>query len=58
MGVEGEVGTVQVGRRADLLIVDGDPTRSIAEIRAVSTVVAGGRMYRTDQLRAVLEASR
>ena len=58
MGVDDEVGTLQVGKRADLMIVDGDPTRSIAEIRAVSAVVAVGRMYRTDELRAVLEAAR
>jgi imidazolonepropionase-like amidohydrolase len=38
-----EVGRVAPGLRADLLLVDGDPTRDIGALRRVRAVVVGGR---------------
>jgi hypothetical protein len=45
MHLDREVGTVAAGKRADLLIVDGDPLRRITDLRRVRLVVANGRRY-------------
>lgn len=45
MHLDRDVGTVTVGRRADLLIVDGHPLQRIADTRNVWLVVANGRRY-------------
>jgi imidazolonepropionase-like amidohydrolase len=38
-------GSVTVGKRADLILVDGDPTRDIADIRKVALVIKQGKAY-------------
>ncbi len=38
-------GTIEVGKRADLILVDGNPLENISDLRRVSKVVANGRMY-------------
>jgi len=50
MGMANDVGTIEVGKRADLLILDGDPLVDIANIRTGRWVVARGRMYETAEL--------
>jgi imidazolonepropionase-like amidohydrolase len=45
MKVDKERGTVEVGKRADLIILDANPLESIRNIRTVKTVIAGGRIY-------------
>ncbi|HVG21265.1 MAG TPA: amidohydrolase family protein [Blastocatellia bacterium] len=45
MKLDKEVGTVEAGKRADLIIVDGNPLESISNTRKVKTVVANGRAY-------------
>ena len=44
-GVAAEVGTVEPGMRADLILVDGQPDRRIADIRRVDWVMKGGVMH-------------
>ena len=39
------LGTIEPGKFADFIIVDGDPTKNISDIRKVVTVVKGGRVY-------------
>ena len=39
------VGSVEAGKRADLILVDGDPLRDFATLRKVTRVVANGTMY-------------
>jgi imidazolonepropionase-like amidohydrolase len=41
--LDGEIGTVEVGRRADLLIVDGDPVADVRALRDVRHVLRDGR---------------
>ena len=41
---EAEFGTIQPGRRADMVLVDGDPLADIADARKVSAVIQEGRV--------------
>ena len=50
MRLDKEVGTVEVGKRADIVVIDGDPLRSISDIRKVRSVVTAGRMYDANTL--------
>jgi imidazolonepropionase-like amidohydrolase len=45
MGMDREVGTVEAGKRADLILVQGNPLEHFADLRKVTRVVAKGRMY-------------
>jgi imidazolonepropionase-like amidohydrolase len=45
MQLERESGTIAVGRRADLIVLDRDPLVDIANTRSVHLVVAAGRPY-------------
>ena len=46
--IDSSVGTLAPGKKADLLVVDGDPTRDIASLRGVQAVVLGGTVVRND----------
>jgi imidazolonepropionase-like amidohydrolase len=45
MRLDKDTGTIEAGKRADLIIVDGNPLESISNIRKVKTVVTSGRIY-------------
>jgi hypothetical protein len=45
MGVEKETGTLEPGKRADLVIVGANPLDNISNIRRTETVVQGGAIY-------------
>ena len=45
MGMDREVGTVEAGKRADLILVQGNPVENFADLRKVVRVVSKGRMY-------------
>jgi hypothetical protein len=45
MGMDDELGSVEPGKLADLILVDGDPTQDIGDIRRVALVVKDGRVY-------------
>ena len=44
LGAADELGTVSEGKRADLIVVAGDPTESISALRSLSLVVKDGRV--------------
>jgi imidazolonepropionase-like amidohydrolase len=50
MKIDNEVGTIEAGKRADLIILDANPLEAISNIRRVRSVIAGGRLYDTAQL--------
>jgi imidazolonepropionase-like amidohydrolase len=40
-----EIGTISAGKRADIVVIDGDPLVNIAAIRRTRFVVTNGKMY-------------
>ncbi len=50
MGVANQLGTVAVGKRADLILVQGNPLEDFSALRKVSRVVTNGQMYDTGAL--------
>ena len=45
MGRERESGSVEVGKHADLILVAGDPSTRIGDLRQVVKVITAGRIY-------------
>ena len=54
LGVADDRGTVQVGKRADFLLLDADPRLDVANTRRISAVVLGGRFLSRARLDAML----
>jgi imidazolonepropionase-like amidohydrolase len=50
MGMDRDTGTVEPGKRADLILVRGDPLTNISDLRKVSKTVTNGRVYETGKL--------
>ncbi len=46
LGREKDVGAIAVGRFADVIAVDGDPTKDVRELESVDAVVKGGKRVR------------
>jgi imidazolonepropionase-like amidohydrolase len=53
-GWKADFGTVEKGARADLILLGGDPSRDLAALRALDTVIAGGKVYDRTALDAML----
>jgi Tol biopolymer transport system component len=45
LGVDDQLGTIAAGKRADFIIVDGNPAVDIRDTRRIEWVVLGGRPY-------------
>ncbi len=50
LGVDDELGTVEPGKRADLVVIDGDPVARREEIRKVTIVFKDGVGYDSKKL--------
>ena len=50
LGVLQDQGTVEIGKRADLLLVDGDPLKDLRVLRAVDRVVIAGKVVEVERL--------
>jgi Tol biopolymer transport system component/imidazolonepropionase-like amidohydrolase len=50
LGLDQHIGTLEPGKLADMVIVDGDPLARIKDIRNISAVVANGRYLTRDEL--------
>jgi imidazolonepropionase-like amidohydrolase len=45
MGVNKDRGVIAAGKLADMVLIDGDPTQGISDIKKVKTVIKGGKVY-------------
>jgi imidazolonepropionase-like amidohydrolase len=45
-----DFGSVTAGKYADMILVDGDPTKHIGDIRRVDAVIKGGVVYRPSEM--------
>jgi imidazolonepropionase-like amidohydrolase len=50
IGREKDLGTVEPGKLADLIVLNADPLSDLRNIRTVSVIVKGGKLYKTDDL--------
>jgi imidazolonepropionase-like amidohydrolase len=44
LGVDADLGTIEVGKLADLVLVDGDPTTDLRRLAAPAFVIKGGEI--------------
>ena len=44
LGKDAEFGTVEVGKRAHLILVEGDPLKEMKDLRNISVVIKDGRI--------------
>jgi imidazolonepropionase-like amidohydrolase len=49
--VDKTTGSIEVGKAADLVLVEGDPSRRIGDLRNTRTVMMGGKLMDADALR-------
>ena len=52
MGWQGQIGSIETGKYADIVAVSGDPLTDITELQRVKFVMKGGRIIRDDLARA------
>ena len=57
LGLEKELGTIAAGKRADLVVVDGDPSADLAALARITAVYRDGKAYDPGQLRAGAEGA-
>ncbi len=53
LGMEKDVGSLEVGKLADLLVLTADPTANVRDSDKIESVMIGGRMYDTATMREV-----
>jgi len=52
VGADSRVGSIAVGKNADLVLVDGDPSQTIGDLRHTRVVMMDGKLMDADALRA------
>jgi imidazolonepropionase-like amidohydrolase len=45
MGVNKDLGTIAPAKFADMILIDGDPTKNIRDLAKITTVIKGGTIY-------------
>jgi imidazolonepropionase-like amidohydrolase len=45
-----ELGSITPGKFADVILVSGDPTKNISDIRRVDVVIKNGEVYRPAEM--------
>ncbi len=53
-GIEKDAGTIAIGKRADLVLLDADPLHDIRNTRRIDAVVLDGRLFDRASLDALL----
>jgi imidazolonepropionase-like amidohydrolase len=52
VGADSRTGSIAVGKNADLVLVDGDPSQTIGDLRHTRVVMMDGKLMDADALRA------
>ncbi len=55
--MSGELGTIERGKRADLLLLDGDPLENIENTARIAAVILGGEVLERRALDEKLAAA-
>ena len=50
LGFDKTIGTIEIGKSADLLVIDGDPSKNINDIQKVQYVFRNGVGYNSKKL--------
>jgi imidazolonepropionase-like amidohydrolase len=50
MGLDKELGTIEIGKRGDLILISGNPLEDIRNTRNVEYVITNGTMYHAAEL--------
>ena len=50
MGLDSETGTLEIGKEADIAILEKKPLEDISNIRKVSSVMNNGNYYKSEPL--------
>jgi imidazolonepropionase-like amidohydrolase len=50
MALDGEIGSIAPGKRADLVVFEADPTADARNARRIRFVIRNGKLYRQQQL--------
>ncbi len=50
LGLADERGSIEVGKRADFFLVDGDPTSDLADLKKISLVAKDGTLYAPSEI--------
>jgi len=58
LSVDKKTGSIEAGKQADLIIVDGNPLNRIRDIRNVTMVIKAGKIYNPAQLHRLVGFSR
>lgn len=46
MGIQDQIGTLEVGKLADILVIDGDPINQLADMRRIKHILKDGELIR------------
>ena len=52
LGVDGKTGSIVPGKQADLMLVEGDPSQHMSDLRQTRLVMLGGKLMDADALRS------
>jgi len=58
LGMEQMLGSIAVGKRADLVVLDANPLTDVANVRRIRAVVLGGRLLDRTALDTLLAQTR
>ncbi|WP_235298215.1 FG-GAP-like repeat-containing protein [Portibacter marinus] len=50
MGMESQTGSIEVGKEADIIILDKNPLEDIKHVRTVTATITNGNYYKSDDL--------
>lgn len=55
MKLEKETGSIAQGKKADLIIIDGNPLQRVSDIRKLIHVIKSGKIYKPSELRELVD---